>query len=118
LQVSHQALPDADQASALNPQPPSVGTLRLSVVGEEVNEHGGRIAACLVDIVRATESVTLPGISIRESRPGWIALALPPLEDWQPILAQLPPEQRQRIQEPAFYDLLHRELSRRYLAMK
>lgn len=117
-QASHQALPDAGQTSAANQQPPSVGTLRLSVVGKEVDEHGGRTAACLVDIVRATEPVTLPGISIRESRPGWIALDLPPLEDWQPVLAQLSPEQRQRIQEPAFYDLLHRELSQRYLAMK
>lgn len=117
-QASEQALPEADQTSVNNPQPPSVGTLRLSVIGKEVNENGVRTADCFVDIVGATASVTLPGISIRESRPGWIALDLPPLEDWQPVLAQLSPAQRQRIQEPAFYDLLHRELSRRYLAMK
>jgi integrase/recombinase XerD len=117
-QPSSAALPEAGQSSVTNRQPPSVGTLRLSVVGPKVNENGGRTADCFVDIVGATASVTLPGISIRESRPGWIELNLPPLEDWQPVLVQLSPAQRQRIQEPAFYDLLHRELSRRYLAMK
>ena len=59
----------------------------------------------------------LPGIVLRESRPGWLALVLPPLEVWQPVLQQLTVQQRERISEPTFYDLLHRELSRRYLAL-
>jgi hypothetical protein len=60
----------------------------------------------------------VPVISLWESRPGWIALDLPPLEEWQSVLGQLTSQQRDRIQEPAFYDLLHRELSRRYLSMQ
>lgn len=116
--TSNKATDESRQSSPAKTMQPSVGTLRLSVASPSKDERGGQAAACSVEIVRSTESVTLPGISIRESRPGWIALDLPPLEDWQTTLAQLPAAQRQRIQEPAFYDLLHRELSRRYLAVK
>jgi integrase/recombinase XerD len=116
--ASNNVSPDAQQSLAKRQKQPSVGALRLSVAFPEKDEQGARTAVCSVDIVRASETVTLPGISIRESRPGWIALDLPPLEDWQPVLARLPAAQQQRIQEPAFYDLLHRELSRRYLALK
>lgn len=96
---------------------PSVGKLRLEVSHPQLDKSGERSAVCLVEIVNSSRSVTLPGISLRESRPGWIALDLPPVEDWQPVLDQLTPPQRLRIQEPAFYDLLHRELSRGYLAL-
>jgi hypothetical protein len=43
-------------------------------------------------------------------------LDVPPLELWEPTLSHLTKPQRERISEPAFYALLHRELSRRYLA--
>jgi integrase/recombinase XerD len=95
---------------------PSVGTLRMNVGSAVTDETGTRTAVCHVEIVQATQSLELPGIVIRESRPGWLALDVPPLELWKPTLANLTKPQRERISEPAFYDLLHRELSRRYLA--
>lgn len=116
--ASHQSTDRSRPSSPAKHTQRPVGTLRLSVAAPSKDQHGCQAAACCVEIVRSTESVTLPGISIRESRPGWIALDLPPLEDWQPVLAQLPIAQQQRIQAPAFYDLLHKELSRRYLAAK
>lgn len=98
------------------PEKPSVGTLRLSVARTFDDESGTRTALCHVEIVQATQSVELPGIVIRESRPGWLALDVPPLELWESALSRLTRPQRERISEPAFYDLLHRELSRRFLA--
>ncbi|MHC4879301.1 MAG: site-specific tyrosine recombinase/integron integrase [Planctomycetota bacterium] len=97
------------------PEKPSVGTLRMSVESAVSDEEGMRTAVCHVEIVQATQSLDLPGIMLRESRPGWLALDVPPLELWESTLSQLTRPQRERICEPAFYDLLHRELSRRYL---
>lgn len=86
-------------------------------VDAPVNDDNGSCSAtCRVEIVQATQSLELPGIMIRESRPGWLALDVPSLELWEPALSRLTRPQRERISEPAFYDLLDRELSRRYLA--
>lgn len=97
---------------------PSIGKLRIIVQPPISNEKGERSSKCDVAVVRATDFVSLPGIVLRESRPGWIALDLPPLEEWQSVLNELTLQQRDRIQEPAFYDLLHKELSRRYLSLQ
>lgn len=95
---------------------PSVGTLRLHVNASIHDESGSRSATCRIEIIQATRLLELPIVVIRESRPGWLALDVPPLELWEPALSRLTRPQRERIVEPAFYDLLHRELSRRYLA--
>lgn len=99
-------------------QKPAVGTLRMAVAPADEDENGTRSALCQVEIVQATQSLELPGIVLRESRPGWLALDVPPLELWEATLARLSKPQRERICEPAFYDLLHRELSRRYLTSR
>lgn len=97
---------------------PAIGKLRIVVHPPVADENRESSALCDVEVVRANGCVSLPGIILRESRPGWIALDLPPLEEWQPFLSQLTSQQRERIQEPAFYDLLHKELSRRYLSLQ
>ncbi len=51
-----------------------------------------------------------------ESRPGWLSLDLPPLEVWAEPLKQLSVPQRKRVETPEFYQLLQREVTRRYLA--
>ncbi len=54
----------------------------------------------------------------REPRPRWVTLEIPPLEAWQKPLSWLRPEQRERIASTDFYQLLQREITRRYLALK
>ena len=55
-------------------------------------------------------------VNTDQKRAGWLALDVPLLELSEPALSRFTKPQRERICEPAFYDLLHRELSRRYLA--
>ena len=62
--------------------------------------------------------VHLDGIVVREPRPGWITLELPPLETWENRLLWLLPEQRERVESPEFYQLLQTHMTRRYLALK
>ncbi len=62
--------------------------------------------------------VHLDGIVVREPRPGWVTLEIPPLETWEARLRWLLPEQRERVESPQFYQLLQEHISRRYLAMK
>ena len=62
------------------------------------------------------EPVRLDGIVVKESRPGWLSLDLPALEMWEEPLKRLSVQQRERIESPEFYQLLQREVTRRYLA--
>lgn len=96
--------------------PPPAGRLRVHVDPPDQDKHGVRTARCRVFVLQPADTLELPGIALRESRPGWLALEVPPIEDWQPVLERLTSAQRQRLSDPSFYDLLHRELSRRYLA--
>jgi hypothetical protein len=61
-----------------------------------------------------TTITELDGIVIRESRPGWIALDLPPIEAWRDSLLLLPREQQDRITSPEFYQFLQRYLLDRF----
>jgi hypothetical protein len=61
--------------------------------------------------------VELAGICVREARPGWVTLDLPPLEEWESALQLLPVRHRERIEAPTFFELLQRELPRRLLAL-
>jgi hypothetical protein len=62
--------------------------------------------------------VHLDGIVLREPRPGWVTLEVPPLEAWENRLRWLLPEQRERVATPEFFKLLQEHVTRRYLAMK
>ena len=53
---------------------------------------------------------------LREARPGWLTLDVPPLEAWAESMKWLTPAQWERIESPDFYRLLQREVTRRYLA--
>ncbi len=57
-------------------------------------------------VVRADPDIVLDGIRVTEPRPGFLALSLPPLEDWAERLTWLPPDTRARIEEGAFYEQL------------
>ena len=60
----------------------------------------------------------LSGITVREARPGWVTLDLPPLERWAEPFRWLTPPQKERINTPEFFELLQREITRRFLAQK
>jgi integrase/recombinase XerD len=62
--------------------------------------------------------VHLDGIVVREPRPGWVTLEVPPLEAWENRLRWLLPEQRERVEGPEFFKLVQEHVTRRYLALK
>ena len=59
----------------------------------------------------------LRGIVVREPRPGWVTLEVPPLEAWEEPLRWLTREERERerIESPEFYQTLQEHLTRKYL---
>ena len=60
--------------------------------------------------------IYLEGIVVREPRPGFITMEIPPLEKWEKPMRWLTPEQRERMQSPDFYQLLQTHVTRKYLA--
>ena len=61
--------------------------------------------------------IYLEGIVVREPRPGFVTMEIPPLEKWEKPMRWLLPEQRERIQSPDFYQLLQTHVTRKYLAL-
>jgi len=61
--------------------------------------------------------VYFTGIRATEVRPGFFTLEIPPLEHWAEPLNWLSPSQRERFEEPSFYELLQHEITRRLLAL-
>lgn len=92
-----------------------VGRMRLELSPRDDRDELAADATIIIE--SEPRPVRLAGIVVRESRPGWIALDLPPLEAWQPQLRWLRPEQRQRIESPAFYDCLRQRLGDRFLTL-
>jgi len=68
-------------------------------------------------ILDGDHPVPLDGIMVREMRPGWIALEIPPLEHWADPCRWLTPPQRRRLESPEFFAMLRAELGRRYQAL-
>ena len=61
--------------------------------------------------------IDLEGIVVREPRPGFVTMEIPPLEKWEKPMRWLLPEQRERIQTSDFYQLLQTHVTRKYLAL-
>ena len=76
------------------------------------------MAPVTVVIHNRPHPIRLKGITVMESRPGWVALDIPPLEAWKEVLAQLPSPQRKRIESPEFFRILQTEVTRRFQALK
>ena len=93
---------------------PRVGSLRIRL-DPQPSENGLRRALATLLIRGARESVELAGIGVREIRPGWVTLEIPPFETWQATLSRLTTAEQQRIAEPAFFEILQHELPRRLL---
>jgi site-specific recombinase XerD len=95
------------------PSPTPVGALGIRMV--RGHDARGRLAQVSL-VVRGEPEVRLEGIVVREPRPGFLALELPPLEDWQPALSFCDDEIRARFEDAAFYERLRDELARRWMA--
>jgi hypothetical protein len=97
---------------------PSVGRLRIELTpdGESGSQHNS--ASAKVTILNAAKVAVLDGIVVRENRPGWLEFSLPPEESWRDSLCELPRAQRERIESAAFYELLQREIGKRFFALR
>jgi integrase/recombinase XerD len=79
----------------------------------QVRPRPGQAAADAEAIIFSEDRyVHLDGIVIREQRPGWVSLELPPLEAWEARLRWLLPEQRERVESPEFFQLLQTHMGR------
>lgn len=88
------------KAQALPAKP--VGRMRLQLTRRDA------VVDVVVDLVDNTggPAIRLTGITLSEPRPGYFALSLPPLEEWQPALSFLDDDARARVDDPAFYEAL------------
>ncbi len=98
-----------ETARTRKPPAGSVGSMRVSV---EPAPGGG--ARARVEIQSERGPLALGGISLFEERKGWVRMQLPPLEDWQDVLAWLEPA---GIESPRFYQQLQEVLTRSLLAL-
>ncbi len=107
------------ESLALALAPPPAGalmakkSLRIVVQIDSCTTGGLLEAKASVSIKPPDHAITLTSIQLREPRPGWFSLELPPAEAWEPALRWLTPAERDRILDPAFYELLQREVPRR-----
>jgi hypothetical protein len=57
----------------------------------------------------------MTGTIAKQTRPGFIQVELPPLEQWQPIMEQLPPRVAARLKSVEFYELLRNKIGQKLL---
>lgn len=69
-------------------------------------------------LVRGDPPIRLPGVVVREPRPGFFSIDLPPQESWADELSWLAPDVRARFNEAALYERLRDHLAARYAALK
>jgi site-specific recombinase XerD len=105
--------PAPSRPLAVAPSSTPVGALGIRMVrGHDVRGPLAQVSL----VVRGEPEVRLEGIVVREPRPGFLALELPPLEDWLPALSFCDDEIRARFEDAAFYERLRDELARRWVA--
>lgn len=105
-------------AAAQSPAPPTaappVGRLNIHMRAAQDCKPGERRAQVTLDIQDSRGPVYLTGIVVREMRPGWLNVEVPPLESWADPMRRLTAAQRERLEKPEFYEMLQREISRRF----
>ncbi|MCH7726370.1 MAG: hypothetical protein IH991_07830, partial [Planctomycetes bacterium] len=94
---------------------PSVGHLSIDL-NKRGELEGKAVVEATITIHSDTRPIQLHGIVVRQPRPGWVSLDIPPLEDWETALRWVTPAQRERIESPEFYELLQRYITHRFLA--
>ncbi len=88
------------KAPALLPSAPPAGRMRLLL------RRVGNAADVVVELIdnSGSPAIRLSGITLEEQRPGFFALHLPPLEEWQPALSFLDAKARAHVDDAAFYE--------------
>ena len=93
--------------------PPAVGTMRISLTPTGPDRSTAKLT-----ITSETAPVVLDGITVKEGRPGWVSIDVPPLEAWSERLLWLTPPQRERLSSPQFFQRLQQLLAERFLARR
>ncbi|MBL7038604.1 MAG: hypothetical protein ISR77_08225 [Pirellulaceae bacterium] len=107
----------AARAKSARPSAPSVGRLGIHLKPEPSENPVFRKAKVTLSIQTNAGPVYLTGIVASEVRRGWVNLEIPPLEQWEEPLRWLSRVQRERIEEPGFYELLQGEIPKRLLQL-
>ncbi|MBC8354123.1 MAG: tyrosine-type recombinase/integrase [Planctomycetes bacterium] len=89
-----------------------VGQLRIHFL-QQPTEANCRRAKVTISVSSGERPIYLTGIMAKEVRPGYVTLDIPPLESWAEPLSWLSRQQRDRFEEPEFYEMLQREISQR-----
>ena len=79
-----------------------------------MQRKNAKSATVTLTIHSKTAPVRLDGITVTETRPGWITIEVPPLEQWSKPMLWLSRPQRERIEEADFYRWLQNVLAERY----
>jgi integrase/recombinase XerD len=93
----------------------NVGRLRIELQPRPADAEAVPVADVTLTVLTDPGPVQLTGIVVREARPGWLTLDVPPLERWAEPMRWLTPQQRDRIESAEFYELMQREVARRFL---
>ena len=93
-----------------------VGCLRLHFQ-QQPDEQGRRSAKVTIEVRSDNQPVYFTGTRALEVRPGFVSLEIPPLEKWSELQKRLSRDQRERFEEPEFYELLQREVAVRLRAL-
>jgi integrase/recombinase XerD len=94
--------------------PRPVGRMRIFV---RRRQGEATVADAELTIINEGRCISLDGIVVREQRPGWVTLEVPPLEAWEQRLCWLTPPQRERIESAEFFKFLQEQVTLRYLAL-
>ena len=97
-------------------RPKPVGRLRAELTLRK-NEDTPT-ADVVLHILTEPRTIRLRGIVIREPRPGWVTLDVPPLEAWREPLKWLTREERERVESPDFYRTLQEHLTQKYMSAR
>ena len=92
-----------------------VGRMRLEI--EAGSAECPKSATAAIVIQRPNQPIRLGGIVLRESRPGWVSMELPPSESWGSSMPLLTHEQRERIESPGFLEYLRMILGARFMKL-
>jgi integrase/recombinase XerD len=105
------------RSSAAQRRRPVVGQLRIHFQQQEseANCRGAKVTLSVASLSSGNgrRPIYFTGIVAKEVRRGYVTLAIPPLEQWSESLSWLSREQRERFEEPEFYEMLQREISTR-----
>jgi len=92
--------------------PPPVGTFQIELTRDTKDSANVRLV-----IKTHNGQLALDGIVVRQVRPGWVTMDIPPQEDWARQTEHLSDAQRERLHSHEFYERLRNHVIRRFLAL-